>query len=106
MRLYLFYSNSYVSDTNPSTFFSLLRQRKGEFVPDKTYPSPPNNKHNGDAVVEDLENIDTFIDPSTQITDVPHKPTRGSAGGSSAGGPKKQRKPMGVKVTYKPPEWD
>lgn len=87
-------------------FFSLLRQRKGEFVPDKTYPSPPNNKHNGDAVVEDLENIDTFIDPSTQITDVPHKPTRGSAGGSSAGGPKKQRKPMGVKVTYKPPEWD
>lgn len=90
----------------PVDIFSLLRQRKGEFVPDKTYPSPPNNKHNGDTVVEDLENIDTFIDPSTQITDVPHKPTRGSAGGSSAGGPKKQRKPMGVKVTYKPPEWD
>ncbi|KAM7438914.1 hypothetical protein ABFA07_011617 [Porites harrisoni] len=87
-------------------FTRFYRQRKGEFVPDKTYPSPPNNKHNGDAVVEDLENIDTFIDPSTQITDVPHKPTRGSAGGSSAGGPKKQRKPMGVKVTYKPPEWD
>lgn len=98
-------ANRYVSDTNLSTFFSLLRQRKGEFVPDKTYPSPPNNKHNGDAGGEDLENIDTFIDPSTQITDVPHKPTRGSAGGS-AGGPKKQRKPMGVKVTYKPPEWD
>lgn len=89
----------------PVDIFSLLRQRKGEFVPDKTYPSPPNNKHNGDAGGEDLENIDTFIDPSTQITDVPHKPTRGSAGGS-AGGPKKQRKPMGVKVTYKPPEWD
>ncbi|CAH3019822.1 unnamed protein product [Porites evermanni] len=86
-------------------FTRFYRQRKGEFVPDKTYPSPPNNKHNGDAGGEDLENIDTFIDPSTQITDVPHKPTRGSAGGS-AGGPKKQRKPMGVKVTYKPPEWD
>ena len=88
-------------------FFALVfRQRKGEFVPDKSYPNC-HNKQNGEANGEDVENIASFIDPYTQITDVPHKPTRGhSAGGGPGGGGKRPRKPMGVKVTYKPPEWD
>ena len=56
-----------------------------------------------------MENIASFIDPSApRITDVPHKPTRSqssAAGGGGAGG-KKPKKPMGVKITYKPPKWD
>ena len=58
--------------------------------------------------MEDVETISTFIDPSTpRITDVPHKPTRAQAAGGGAGGAaRKPKKPMGVKVTYKPPEWD
>lgn len=89
-------------------FFLFLRQRKGEFVPDKTYPNS-HSKQNGEAVVEDVENISSFIDPSApRITDVPHKPTRtqsSAAGGGGVGG-KKPKKPMGVKITYKPPKWD
>ncbi|XP_078345693.1 uncharacterized protein LOC144631168 isoform X3 [Oculina patagonica] len=84
------------------------RQRKGEFVPDKNYPNS-HSKQNGEAGVEDVENIASFIDPSApRITDVPHKPSRAqssAAGGGGANG-KKARKPMGVKVTYKPPKWD
>jgi len=88
-------------------FLSVSRQRKGEFVPDKTYPNCQ-HKQNGEASVEDVDNISSFIDPSTpRITDVPHKPTRAQgSGGGAGGGGKKQKKPMGVKVTYKPPEWD
>jgi len=84
------------------------RQRKGEFVPDKTYPNS-HSKQNGEASVEDVENIASFIDPSApRITDVPHKPTRSqsSAGGGGGAGGKKPKKPMGVKITYKPPKWD
>ena len=93
------------------TFSILLlffRQRKGEFVPDKNYPNSQ-SKQNGEAGVEDAENIASFIDPSVpRITDVPHKPSRAqsSAGGGGGAGGKKAKKPMGVKVTYKPPKWD
>jgi len=91
-----------------SISFLFLRQRKGEFVPDKNYPNS-HSKQNGEAVVEDAENIASFIDPSApRITDVPHKPTRAqsSAAGGGGGGGKKPKKPMGVKITYKPPKWD
>lgn len=93
-------------------FTRFYRQRKGEFVPDKNYPNP-HSKQNSEApaVDDDVDNIASFndvIDPSTpRITDVPHKPTRTQS--SSGGGPgsvKKPKKPMGVKVTYKPPKWD
>ena len=58
--------------------------------------------------MDDVETISTFIDPSTpRITDVPHKATKAQAtGGGVAGAVRKSKKPMGVKVTYKPPEWD
>ena len=92
--------------------FFFFRQRKGEFVPDKNYPTP-HSKQNGEAVDvdDDVDNIASFndvIDPSTpRITDVPHKPTRAqSSSGGGPGGAKKSKKPMGVKVTYKPPKWD
>lgn len=93
-------------------FTRFYRQRKGEFVPDKNYPTP-HSKQNGEAedVDDDVDNIASFndvIDPSTpRITDVPHKPTRAqSSSGGGPGGAKKSKKPMGVKVTYKPPKWD
>lgn len=83
-----------------------FRQRKGEFVPDKNYPSS-HDKQNEETNTGDLENVSSIIDPSApRITDVPHKPSRAQAAGGGGGGRKKQRKPMGVKVTYKPPEWD
>jgi len=82
------------------------RQRKGEFVPDKTYPSS-HSKQNGETGVEDVENISSFIDPSApRITDVPHKPTRSQSSATGGAGGKKPKKPMGVKITYKPPKWD
>ena len=77
-------------------------------MPDKTYTNP-HSKQNGEANVEDAENISSFIDPSApRITDVPHKPTRAQSAAAGGGGPggKKAKKPMGVKVTYKPPKWD
>lgn len=85
----------------------LFRQRKGEFLPDKIYNNC-HDKENGDASMEDVQTLPSIIDPSTpRITDVPHKPTRNQATGGGAGrGSKKAKKPMGVQVTYKPPEWD
>ena len=101
----------YILPVYPIPLF-FFRQRKGEFVPDKNYPTP-HSKQNGEAVDvdDDVDNIASFndvIDPSTpRITDVPHKPTRAqSSSGGGPGGAKKSKKPMGVKVTYKPPKWD
>ncbi|KAK3728158.1 hypothetical protein QZH41_019471 [Actinostola sp. cb2023] len=88
-----------------------LRRMKGEFVPDKVYPNEQKSNSGSDQL------IPSFIDPSTpRITDVPKKTVRapvsnGTASGSGqpgggAGAGKKAKKPMGVKVTYKPPKWD
>ncbi|XP_067019001.1 uncharacterized protein [Acropora muricata] len=84
-----------------------VKQRKGEFLPDKIHNNW-HDKENGDASMEDVQNLPSIIDPSTpRITDVPHKPTRSQATGRGGGrGAKKAQKPMGVQVTYKPPEWD
>lgn len=84
-----------------------VKQRKGEFLPDKIHNNW-HDKENGDASMEDVQNLPSIIDPSTpRITDVPHKPTRSQATGRGSGrGAKKAQKPMGVQVTYKPPEWD
>ncbi|XP_074628220.1 uncharacterized protein LOC141886102 isoform X3 [Acropora palmata] len=84
-----------------------VKQRKGEFLPDKIHGNW-HDKENGDASMEDVQNLPSIIDPSTpRITDVPHKPTRSQATGRGGGrGAKKAQKPMGVQVTYKPPEWD
>lgn len=81
---------------------------KGEFVPDKVYPNEQKANGGSDQL------IPSFVDPSTpRITDVPKKTVRtggggpsGSGGGQGSGGSKKSKKPMGVKVTYKPPKWD
>jgi len=85
---------------------------KGEFVPDKAYPEEQKNEVASDQL------IPSFIDPSApRITDVPKKTVRtpthangnaggGGSGGGGGGGSKKAKKPMGVKVTYKPPVWD
>ncbi|XP_068688990.1 uncharacterized protein [Montipora foliosa] len=85
-----------------------VKQRKGEFLPDKIY-NDCHDKENGDASMEDVQSLPSIIDPSTpRITDVPHKPTRAQStgGGGGSRGAKKPKKPMGVQVTYKPPEWD
>lgn len=85
-----------------------VKQRKGEFLPDKIY-NDCHDKENGDASMEDVQSLPSIIDPSTpRITDVPHKPTRAQSAGGGGGsrGAKKPKKPMGVQVTYKPPEWD
>lgn len=82
---------------------------KGEFVPDKAYPEEQKTDVGSDQL------IPSFIDPSApRITDVPKKTVRSPAhvngnaggGGGPGGGAKKAKKPMGVKVTYKPPKWD
>lgn len=88
--------------------FCLFRRMKGEFVPDKAYPSEQKSDVGSDQL------IPSFIDPSTpRITDVPKKTVRtgggtanGTGGAGGSGGNKKSKKPMGVKVTYKPPKWD
>ncbi|KAK2560536.1 Adhesion G-protein coupled receptor D1 [Acropora cervicornis] len=78
-----------------------LRQRKGEFLPDKIHGNW-HDKENGDASMEDVQNLPSIIDPSTpRITDVPHKPTRSQATGRGGGrGAKKAQKPMGVQESY------